>query len=480
MKLLSVKANVLFLLPSLLLSLLLSLGVVGAAWSQDPAPTEPASADATEQVAEPEVATQAPSLEQAYQREFAFLQTQKRELQARLDAFRERASTEQANINEEIQRLEGQLVDVRAQAERLDGLVFDSERAVETARSNVDVLSSTLLQADITLEDAYSPPAADAIPSPNDFQSMFEAAAETARLAGEVRVLDGSYFALDGAEVTGQIIQIGRVAAFGVSDQASGALAPAGGGQLKIWESSAGERSAQALINGERPETITVFAYESLVNEIEANPGKTVIGIIQSGGMIGWIITLLGLLGVVLVIARIRFLRDASASTESLVEAIAPQVEAGDRQGAIETLKQFKGATARVLATAIRNLDREREHLEDVISESLLNESATLNRFGAVIIVIAAVSPLLGLLGTVTGMISTFDVITEFGTGDPKLLSGGISIALVTTQLGLIVAIPLLLVGNVLSGWAERIKDEMEKSALHIVNRYVEGRLSRS
>lgn len=449
------------------------------AWAQDPA-TDPSVSDAaTQPPPEPEVQTQAPSLEQAYQREFAFLQTQKRELQARLDAFKTRADREQTNINDDIRRLEGELVAVRAQAERLDGLVFDSERAVETARSNVDVLASTLLQADITLEDAYSPPPAEAIPSPEDFQIMFEAAAETARLAGQVRVSEGSYFALDGAEVTGQIIHIGRVAAFGVSDQASGALAPAGGGQLKIWESSAGQKSAEALINGERPQTITLFAYESLVNEIEANPGKTVIGIIQSGGMIGWIITLLGLLGVGLVIARIRFLRDASASTDALVQAIAAQVEAGDRQGAIETLKQFKGATARVLATAIRNLDREREHLEDVISESLLNESATLNRFGAVIIVIAAVSPLLGLLGTVTGMISTFDVITEFGTGDPKLLSGGISIALVTTQLGLIVAIPLLLVGNVLSGWAERIKDEMEKSALHIVNRYVEGQQSR-
>lgn len=449
------------------------------AWAQDPA-TDPSVSDAsTQPPPEPEVETQTPSLEQAYQREFAFLQTQKRELQARLNAFKTRADREQTNINSDIRRLEGELVAVRGQAERLDGLVFDSEQAVETARSNVDVLASTLLQADITLEDAYSPPPAEAIPSPEDFQMMFEAASQTARQAGQVRLSEGTFFALDGTEVSGQIIQVGQVASFGISETATGALAPAGGGQLKLWESGAGESSANALIEGERPQTITLFAYESLVNEIESNPGKSVIGVIQSGGMIGWIITFLGLLGVGLVIARIRFLRDASASTEALVQAIAGQVSEGDRQGAIETLKQFKGATARVLATTIRNLDREREHLEDVISESLLNESATLNRFGAVIIVIAAVSPLLGLLGTVTGMISTFDVITEFGTGDPKLLSGGISIALVTTQLGLIVAIPLLLVGNVLSGWAERIKDEMEKSALHIVNRYVEGQQSR-
>jgi biopolymer transport protein ExbB len=124
------------------------------------------------------------------------------------------------------------------------------------------------------------------------------------------------------------------------------------------------------------------------------------------------------------------------------------------------------------LLSALRNIDRDRDHIEDIVSESILHESAQLNRFGSLIIVIATVSPLLGLLGTVTGMISTFDIITEFGTGDPKLLSSGISIALVTTEVGLAVAIPALLFGNVLSGWAERIKDDMEKAALRAINIY--------
>jgi biopolymer transport protein ExbB len=86
------------------------------------------------------------------------------------------------------------------------------------------------------------------------------------------------------------------------------------------------------------------------------------------------------------------------------------------------------------------------------------------------------VAPLLGLLGTVTGMIQTFDVITEFGTSDPKLLSGGIATALVTTELGLIVAIPCLLLGNLLGGWADRIKDDMEKAALRTINLYKDVR----
>jgi biopolymer transport protein ExbB len=129
-----------------------------------------------------------------------------------------------------------------------------------------------------------------------------------------------------------------------------------------------------------------------------------------------------------------------------------------------------------VVTAALRNLDREREHLEDIISESILHESTRLNRFGPMIMMIAGVAPLLGLLGTVTGMIQTFDVITEFGTSDPKLLAGGIAVALVTTEPGLLVAIPCLLFGNLLSGWADRIKDDMEKGALKVINLFQEQR----
>ncbi|HQY36049.1 MAG TPA: MotA/TolQ/ExbB proton channel family protein, partial [Pseudomonadota bacterium] len=83
-------------------------------------------------------------------------------------------------------------------------------------------------------------------------------------------------------------------------------------------------------------------------------------------------------------------------------------------------------------------------------------------------------------LGTVTGMIQTFDVITEFGTSDPKLLSGGIAIALVTTEQGLMVAIPCLLLGSMLNGWAESIKDDMEKAALKVMNLYADGQPARA
>ena len=125
---------------------------------------------------------------------------------------------------------------------------------------------------------------------------------------------------------------------------------------------------------------------------------------------------------------------------------------------------------ARVLAATLAARDLPRDERADRVDEHILREMGVIDRFGSMIVVIAAVAPLLGLLGTVTGMIATFDAITEFGTGDPKLLSGGISEALITTELGLCVAIPTLLLGNLLAGFGDRLKRRLEEGALQVAN----------
>lgn len=421
----------------------------------------------------PEV--QAPSLEQAYQREFAFLQGQKADLEQRLAALGQRAEQERGRLDSEIRALEAEVIEMGGRADRLEDLVFESERAVEGARENADTLASTFTQADFTLEDDYSADLGDAPPSAEDVAGLFESALGRLNRAGRVRTEPGEFFLTDGTRVSGQIVYVGQIAAYGLSDQGSGALAPAGDQGLKLWNTESAQ-AAEALNSGARPESLPIFIFESLATEIEQKGVKGLIEVVNSGGVIGWIIFALGLLGAVLVILRALFLQRASASTSKIIDSVGAHVRRGDRKAALDVLKREKGSTSRVVASAIRNLDRDRAHLEDIVSESILHESSHLNRFGAFIMVIAAVSPLLGLLGTVTGMISTFEVITEFGTGDPKLLSGGISIALVTTELGLIVAIPLLLFGNLLSGWAESIKDSMEKATLRVINQYSDNR----
>ncbi|NKI33652.1 flagellar motor protein MotA [Wenzhouxiangella sp. XN79A] len=456
----------------------IGLALIGAPAIAQDAPVEDAAAPVTESAAAvepPPPEVQAPSLEQAYQREFAFLQGQKADLERRLAELQDRMGAEQSELEAEIRALEAEVVEMGGEADRLEDRVFESELAVDTARENTDVLASTFLQADFSLAEAYSPDLGDRAPAAEDVSGLFDAALGVLRDAGSIRVEDGEFFLIDGARVDGRIVEIGGIAAYGVSPRGSGVLAPAGDGGLKLWNEDTAE-VAEALAAGRAPDSLPIFIFESTATEVEKKGTKGLFDVIRSGGVIGWIIFYLGLLGLALVVLRVVFLQRASASTSKILDAVSGHVRRGDASAALDVLKRKKGSTSRVVSAAIRNLDRDREHLEDIVSEAILHESSHLNRFGAFIMVIAAVSPLLGLLGTVTGMISTFDVITEFGTGDPKLLSGGISIALVTTELGLIVAIPMLVFGNLLSGWAEGIKDDMEKAALRVINQYYEGR----
>jgi biopolymer transport protein ExbB len=411
----------------------------------------------------------------AYQKEYAFLDAQIRDLQSRLGEFESQSARAERERQAQIDRIEGEYINLQSRGDRINDLLTEADRQVASVEDARGTLEATFLQAGSTLE----PYGIDELKSEQYLASsdatridvLFDRTSGLLSDLGSVRQEAGSFFLPDGTEVQGEIIRVGNIASYGVSSQGSGALAPAGDERMKIWAQST-PATAEALAAGQSPDMLDVFLYESTTKAIDEKAGKTILSVINSGGTIAWIIVGLGGVAALLVILRIVFLRSASASTGRVAREIGGHVSKGDLDGALEACKQLKGATARVVSAAVRNLERDREHIEDIVAEQILHESAHLNRFGAFIIVIAAVAPLLGLLGTVTGMISTFDIITEFGTGDPKLLSSGISIALVTTEVGLAVAIPALIFGNLLSGWAESIKDEMEKAALHVMNLY--------
>ena len=180
---------------------------------------------------------------------------------------------------------------------------------------------------------------------------------------------------------------------------------------------------------------------------------------INQGGLVGYFIIFIGLLGLALSLWRLLILRqDGQAINQQLTTDIVSQ----------------DNALGRILSVHNEHDAMDTESLELKIDEAILKEVPKLEKYHSIIKVFAAVAPLLGLLGTVVGMIVTFQALTLFGTGDPKLMAGGISQALVTTMLGLIVAIPLVFLHSVLTSWSGTLIEVLEEQSAGLIARHAE------
>lgn len=405
------------------------------------------------------------ALEQAYLKEFAYLKAEKQALQQRAGEQRvdagQRIRAGEANIS----GLEARLLALEQKANEVEGRILKTEDAAMAAAEAQELVSATVSQAGEALGLEVAEGAADS----EKLRAVFGAAVEGLASAAAIRADEGPFFLPDGAQVSGQRIFIGQIGAYGVSDRGAGALLPIGEGRLQLREAGGGEADAQALAAGQRPEAVDIFLIESLDKAISEREERTLSDIMDGGGVVGWVIVILGLVALLLASVRAVVLALAGRG-EAVVEQAASAVTAGDYLAAQQLVADGRTPISRVLSAILAEPRQDRETLQDLASEALLNELPSIERFGALIIVIAAVAPLLGLLGTVTGMIATFEIITEFGTGDPKMLSGGISEALITTQLGLVVAIPAVLLGNVLKGRADTVIGRIERAALRILN----------
>ncbi len=128
----------------------------------------------------------------------------------------------------------------------------------------------------------------------------------------------------------------------------------------------------------------------------------------------------------------------------------------------------------RIMAVYLANKDDDTENLELKLDEAVLKETPRIERGITIIKVFAAVAPLMGLLGTVTGMIETFQSITLYGAGDPKVMAGGISSALITTVLGIVAALPLILLHSVVSGVAKGLNHMLEEQSTGLIAQHEE------
>ena len=180
---------------------------------------------------------------------------------------------------------------------------------------------------------------------------------------------------------------------------------------------------------------------------------------IQQGGLVGYLIIALGIIGLLISLERMVVLGIASRKVTAQLNSSTPSND---------------NALGRVLRVCDANKSADTETLELKMSEAIFKETPALNRALLFIKIISVVAPLMGLLGTVTGMIQTFQAITLYGTGDPKLMAGGISQALVTTVLGLTVAIPMVLLHTLVSGRSRRIVQVLQEQSAGILAEHAE------
>ena len=394
------------------------------------------------------------SLDAAYKREILFLNGQKRELESRQQEY-SRATLKQTKANQlVIDKLESQLRELKNNSQKSQLELLDLEKdlsRIEQDKEGIENLISRAGNEGLTTAN-----------SEEKITMIFNSRLEQLKKSNTSYLKKMEILNNEGELVTYQTLSLGDTAhyAFDESGKTTYLLVPAGQGILKIHQEVPYidfKNKREAVV-----ESMPIFLHESSRNAYEPRKEKSLNDIMQAAGSIGWVIVVLGFVTLIMVFCRAFLLYRNKSLTPVEIKTFLSSPS--------ELKVKNESAFTRILSRLIQSNKKSKEDLEGIASEQLVREWTLIDRFGTLIIVAASAAPLLGLLGTVTGMISTFDIITEFGTGDPKLLSSGISEALITTMLGLIVAIPALIIGSLLSAESEKRKSQMEEMVLFFLN----------
>lgn len=366
-------------------------------------------------------------------------------------------------------RLKEQVEAIKAQNEYAAGLLDEFVRSFETRidYSEVQLYSEAAEEARLALEDADMSQA-------ERFNKQIDVIGVA--LDRMEKIVGGYTFEGKALAPTGEI-EKGTFAAFGPSvffASSQSELAGITVNKLNAAEAAvatpgieyaAGIRSFAEGKEGEIPADATLGKALKI-----AEGSDTIMEHLAKGGSVGVVIIGLGL--VCLLLGAFKAFEVTSFKTPAPqdVQSVITKIEAGDLGAARTAASGIAGAGGELLVKGVEHAEEKRGTLEEILYERILAVRPKLERFLPFIALTAAAAPLLGLLGTVTGMIKTFNLITIFGTGDAKSLSSGISEALVTTELGLVVAIPALIIHGLLSRMARQKIGDMEQIAVGFIN----------
>ncbi|MBD3222488.1 biopolymer transporter ExbB, partial [bacterium] len=404
---------------------------------------------------------------------------------ARLSAVVDSLESRQAALEAELDRLIAGQDDAAERRARLSEEWSREELSFRELSGNVRVaardLESLLRGSPLT---AAAPTRLDSVsailregyfPDLDDISTLATVALDEVERTGQVALRRGEFGGRDGRDTTGEIIHFGRFAtAYRTADELGYLLwnpdtqrlvalpePPEGGVRRQLADYLEGESSLAPVDLSGGPALRQIARKPSIFAQLE------------QGGPIVYPLALLALAALVTMIWKAVHIERIHANTDRIMVKVNEEAAKGQWDRCRELVSDAvckHSPVARVVRAGLDARHESREIQESVLQESILHEMPVLQRGLALLAVSGAVAPLLGLLGTVTGMIETFRVITLFGTGDPKLMSGGISEALVTTEVGLAIAIPVMLAHTWLKRRVDHVIGDMEEQAMHLVN----------
>ncbi len=398
------------------------------------------------------------------------------------------AKAEQANAAKKLQELKKVIASQEKELEKLaqeqQDLEKKSHRALlklnelagvvrTSARDLLSMLENSPVSGDVTgrLEPVRKILNETAYPGMDEITVIADLYLEEMRASAEIRRSQASFIGLDGRRAAGRVVRLGALstiyqddvdgscgyAIFGSENDALLAVSKPG------WRVS---KNLQKFIAHESDSVYLDFSGGDAVRRLALTPSSWER--LLSGGILVWPILLVGLVALIFSFERFFFLSRVKSNTDKVMGSIIQLVAVGDFQRCMELLENKKGPVFRVLAAGLGARQAARDVLESVLEEAILKELPRLEKFLPTLQVLAAIAPLLGLLGTVTGMINTFQVITVYGAGDPRMMSGGISEALITTKLGLTVAIPIILLHTWFARRVDAIIGDMEEKSVSL------------
>jgi len=396
-----------------------------------------------------------------------------------------RLEKQQADLEAELRALSRRMVEGGLEREKLEQQWSTRELGFREISGNVrmaardleSLLKASPLSAGHDWRFETISPLLDTgyFPDIDDITGMADVFFDEMQRGSQVSLDEGTFVGRDGQPQTGRIYHLGKFTTIYQTEAEAGFLnwSPDGRRLFALGELPPRQvaTSISNYISGGSSRAPVDMSGGAALRQL--TQGASLMDQLRAGGPVVYPIMLIALAALCLIIYKIIFLHRLHGNTDRFMGQVTESAGKGDWAACEGVINEHKGSNwpvIRVLKAGLGARNEPRETLESVLQESILRELPGVQRGIALLAVLGAVAPLMGLLGTVTGMIDTFRIITLFGTSDPKLMSGGISEALVTTELGLVVAIPIMLFHTLLSRRSDHLIGDMEEKAVQLTN----------